>query len=99
MAQLYNPPLGRLIRSLLLQCVIMLGLVSVGMAQAALPINHDGPWRNYSGDGWTVSELSADGPNLSPSTAGGSAQFRMAGSSIVINIENIDSDKLAQYRL
>lgn len=99
MAQLYNPTLSRLIRTLLLQCVIMLGLVSVGMAQATLPINHDGPWRNYSGDGWTVSGLSADGPNLAPSSAGGSAQFRIAGSSIVINIENIDSEKLAQYRL
>ncbi|SIQ68655.1 IPT/TIG domain-containing protein [Pontibacter lucknowensis] len=99
MAQIYSPPLGRLIRSLLLQCVIMLGLVSTVVAQAALPVNHDGPWRNYTGTGWTISGLSADGANLSPSSSGGSAQYRSTNASIVIDLENIDSELQTKYRL
>ena len=99
MAQLYNPPFSRLIRSLLLQCVIMLGLVSTGVAQATLPINHDGPWRSYSGTGWTVTGLNADGADLTPSTSGGSAQFRSTAASISIDLENIDAEKETKYRL
>ncbi|EJF10500.1 IPT/TIG domain-containing protein [Pontibacter sp. BAB1700] len=99
MAQIYTPPLDRLIRSLLLQFVIMLGLASTVVAQATLPIDHHGPWRNYDGTGWSVTGLNADGAELTPSTSNGSAQFRSTNASILINLQNIDTDLETKYRL
>ncbi|SIT88980.1 IPT/TIG domain-containing protein [Pontibacter indicus] len=90
MAQLYNPTLSRLIRTLLLQCVFMLGMVSVGMAQATLPINHDGPWTNTSLSGMNVVGNVIAGQDLEGGS-NGSAQFREGGAYIDINFQNASS--------
>ncbi len=58
------------------------------MAQATLPVSHNGPWRGSSLPGWTLNALSVDGADLAPSTAGGSAQFRQPGASIIIQYDN-----------
>ncbi|AKD02775.1 hypothetical protein PKOR_06120 [Pontibacter korlensis] len=66
----------------------MLGIVSIGVAQATLPTYHEGPWANNGGSGmpagWTIKNLSADGADLAPSAAGGSAVFKQVGSEIAI---------------
>ncbi|MBX0334334.1 IPT/TIG domain-containing protein [Pontibacter sp. HSC-14F20] len=87
MAQLYNPPLGRLIRTLLLQCMIMLGIVSTGVAQATLPINYDGPWGDELPQGWSKTGTIITGQDLEGGSQG-SAQFRGASATIGISIAN-----------
>ncbi|WP_188500819.1 IPT/TIG domain-containing protein [Pontibacter amylolyticus] len=87
MAQLYNPTLSRLLRSLLLQCVIMLGLVSAALAQATLPINYDGPWGAELPQGWSKTGSIITGQDLEGGSQG-SAQFRSAGATIQISFAN-----------
>lgn len=87
MAQLYNPTLSRPIRSLLLHCVIMLGLVSAALAQATLPINYDGPWGAELPQGWSKTGTIITGQDLEGGSQG-SAQFRSAGATIQISFAN-----------
>ncbi|OKL40860.1 IPT/TIG domain-containing protein [Pontibacter flavimaris] len=94
MAQLYNLPITRLLRSLLLQCVFLLGIVSVGVAQAT--VTYDGPWRMSPPTNVKTSGLVADGANIAPGSAGGSAQFRTTSAYVDIKLQDND---LTGYKL
>lgn len=97
MAQLYNPTLSRLIRTLLLQCVFMLGMVSAGMAQA--PINYGGPWRIPTSASITSGGLSSDGAEITPSSSGGSAQFRTTTAYVDIKLQDESQIGLTGYKV
>ncbi|MDO6390783.1 IPT/TIG domain-containing protein [Pontibacter sp. BT731] len=103
MAQLYNPPLGRLLRTLLLQCVIMLGLVSAGMAQAPTTnttVTYGGPWfGSTQGGNVTSNRLVTDGDDLAPSTTGGSAQLRYTDSYVNVKLQDAGSTGQTGYKV
>lgn len=98
MAQIYTPPLGRLLRSLLLQCVIMLGLVTTVAAQS--PITYDGPWRVQPvGSDVLTSGLSSDGAEITPSNSGGSAQLRAATAFVDVKLQDAAGTRQTGYKV
>ncbi|MBD1397389.1 IPT/TIG domain-containing protein [Pontibacter sp. JH31] len=100
MAQLYNPPFNRLICSLLLQCVMMLGLAITGMAQTYPdPLKYDGPWRVSNQPNVTSSGLSSDGLEISPSTSGGSAQLRTTTAFVDIKLHDASQVGTTGYKV
>lgn len=91
MVQLYNPPITQLLRSLLLQCVFLLGIVSMAVAQTyPAPAEYHGPWRTPTSSSVKTEGLVADGANIEPSEVGGSAQFRTASAYVDIKLQDGD---------
>lgn len=97
MVQLYNPPITQLLRSLLLQCVFLLGIVSMAVAQTYPdPAEYHGPWRTPTSSNVKTNGLVADGAEISPSAAGGSAQFRTTSAYVDIKL---NGNGLTGYKL
>lgn len=97
MVQLYNPPITQLLRSLLLQCVFLLGIVSMAVAQTyPAPAEYHGPWRTPTSSNVKTNGLVADGANIEPSGAGGSAQFRTTSANVDVKL---NGNGLTGYKL
>ncbi|TPE45516.1 IPT/TIG domain-containing protein [Pontibacter mangrovi] len=97
MAQLYAPPFTRFLRSLLLQCVFLLGIVSLSFAQTTK--TYDGPWRNNTAADVTTSGLSIDGADLETDGSGGSAQLRTTTAFVNIKLRNADGTLATGFKV
>ncbi|RIJ37593.1 IPT/TIG domain-containing protein [Pontibacter oryzae] len=89
------------IRRFLLSFFILLSLAFGVSAQTPTPAiaTFDGPWAKNAEAGITATNLSADGAELSPSTFGGSAQFKATGSTVELAFKKLTVEARLRFTL